>query len=165
MQKKTIIMGIVICLLGIGYFLLNKPWLSDEDGELFNYLLNGYNPDLSITEIIVQEGEERLFNLFTLIDEKSNYGERFNDCTLVAFRDLELTISKDYLQAAINIYPNKRIEMYSNQEISNQLDQIDEQYYADHEIEYFDFIDKYTEGNIVKMDEIMFKIGAFSKLT
>ena len=54
MQKKTIIMGIVICLLGIGYFLLNKPWLSDEDGELFNYLLNGYNPDLSITEIIVQ---------------------------------------------------------------------------------------------------------------
>ena len=25
MQKKTIIMGIVICLLGIGYFLLNKP--------------------------------------------------------------------------------------------------------------------------------------------
>ena len=84
---------------------------------------------------------------------------------LKAFRDLELTISKDYLQAAINIYPNKRIEMYSNQEISNQLDQIDEQYYADHEIEYFDFIDKYTEGNIVKMDEIMFKIGAFSKLT
>ena len=83
MQKKTIIMGIVICLLGIGYFLLNKPWLSDEDGELFNYLLNGYNPDLSITEIIVQEREERLFNLFTLIDEKSNYGERFNDCTLV----------------------------------------------------------------------------------
>lgn len=68
MQKKTIIMGIVICLLGIGYFLLNKPWLSDEDGELFNYLLNGYNPDLSITEIIVQEGEERLFNLFTLIN-------------------------------------------------------------------------------------------------
>lgn len=149
---------------------------------------------------MVQEREERLFNLFTLIDEKSNYGERFNDCTLVeqnfwflynfhmevecggveqfisnyyhhsdftleAFRDLELTISKDYLQAAINIYPNKRIEMYSNQEISNQLDQIDEQYYADHEIEYFDFIDKYTEGNIVKMDEIMFKIGAFSKLT
>ena len=55
--------------------------------------------------------------------------------------------------------------MYSNQEISNQLDQIDEQYYADHEIEYFDFIDKYTEGNIVKMDEIMFKIEAFSKLT
>ena len=77
----------------------------------------------------------------------------------------ELTISKDYLQAAINIYPDKRIEMYSNQEISNQLDQIDEQYYADHEIEYFDFIDKYTEENIVKMDEIMFKIGAFSKLT
>ena len=155
---------------------------------------------MPITEIIVQEGEERLFNLFTLIDEKSNYGERFNDCTLVeqnfwfsiifiwklngggveqfisnyyhhsdftleAFRDLELTISKDYLQAAINIYPNKRIEMYSNQEISNQLDQIDEQYYADHEIEYFDFIDKYTEENIVKMDEIMFKIEAFSKLT
>lgn len=88
-----------------------------------------------------------------------------SDFTLEAFRDLELTISKDYLQAAINIYPNKRIEMYSNQQISNQLDQIDEQYYADHEIEYFDFIDKYTEGNIVKMDEIMFKIGAFSKLT
>ena len=127
---------------------------------------------MSITEIIVQEGEERLFNLFTLIDEKSNYGERFNDCTLVEQNfwflynfHMELTISKDYLQAAINIYPNKRIEMYSNQEISNQLDQIDEQYYADHEIEYFDFIDKYTEENIVKMDEIMFKIGAFSKLT
>ena len=30
--------------------------------------------------------------------------------------------------------------MYSNQEISNQLDQIDEQYYADHEIEYFDLL-------------------------
>ena len=94
----------------------------------------------------------------------SNYYHH-SDFTLEAFRDLELTISKDYLQAAINIYPNKRIEMYSNQEISNQLDQIDEQYYADHEIEYFDFIDKYTEGNIVKMGEIMFKIGAFSKLT
>lgn len=38
---------------------------------------------MSITEIMVQEREERLFNLFTLIDEKSNYGERFNDCTLV----------------------------------------------------------------------------------
>ena len=85
----------------------------------------------------------------------SNYYHH-SDFTLEAFRDLELTISKDYLQAAINIYPNKRIEMYSNQEISNQFD---------HEIEYFDFIDKYTEGNIVKMDEIMFKIGAFSKLT
>ena len=94
----------------------------------------------------------------------SNYYHH-SDFTLEAFRDLELTISKDYLQAAINIYPNKRIEMYSNQEISNQLDQIDEQYYADHEIEYFDFIYKYTEENIVKMDEIMFKIEAFSKLT
>ena len=64
----------------------------------------------------------------------SNYYHH-SDFTLEACRDLELTISKDYLQAAINIYPNKRIEMYSNQEISNQLDQIDEQYYADHEIE------------------------------
>ena len=81
----------------------------------------------------------------------SNYYHH-SDFTLEAFRDLELTISKDYLQAAINIYPNKRIEMY-------------EHYYADHEIEYFDFIDKYTEENIVKMDEIMFKIEAFSKLT
>ena len=32
MQKKTIIMGIVICLLGIGYFLLNNI-----DGSISEY--------------------------------------------------------------------------------------------------------------------------------
>lgn len=49
----------------------------------------------------------------------SNYYHH-SDFTLEAFRDLELTISKDYLQAAINIYPNNTL----NKNINNKDDLI-----------------------------------------
>lgn len=182
LSKKAIIISLVLCLVVISGLLLCKPKLASEEAEFFSYLFDAVNDDvMSLDEIMEQDDEDKLSDLFIYISDKSYDGEKFNDCTVIEqnfwilykfhfetecggieqfiynyddyelaldiFNDLNLTASKAYLQAAMALYPDKKIEIYTDEELSKQLEAVDEQYYHAHEDEYYSFIDDYVKQN------------------
>lgn len=185
MSKKTIIITIILGLSLLCFLLFQKPHIATDETELYSYLLGSMmdSNDENVADILANDDqEEKLFDLFMHIGDKSNYGEDFSDCTIVeqnfymlynfhgevgnggveqfiynyyynyefaleSFQDMNLPVTSQYLQAACNIYPDKRIEMYSDDNLSNRLSIIDEQYYDLHDQEFNDVINDYVEQN------------------
>lgn len=191
MSKKAIIISIILCLSLIGVLLINKPKISSVDAKLFSYLFgavtNSSNQDID-TILSNSDEEERLFDLFIYIGDKSNYGEDFKNCSeteqnfymlynfhdevgcggveqfiynnyynheyaLESFIDMGLPVTSDYLQQAINIYPSKRIDSYSNIELSDRLSAIDDEFYDRHAKEFYNFIYDYVEQHLDEFEE------------
>lgn len=183
MSKKAIIISIILCLSLIGVLLISKPKISSVDAKLFSYLFgvanNSSNLDID-TILSNSDKEEKLFDLFIYIGDKSNYGDDFKDCTsaeqnfymlynfhdevgcggveqfiynnyynheytLEAFIEMELPVTSDYLKQAINIYPSKRIDTYSDIELSDRLSAIDDEFYNRHDKEFYNFIYNYVD--------------------
>lgn len=91
--------------------------------------------------------------VYNYIGEVGNGGieQFFYNChefvapTLESLKELGLTHSYQYLKAAADIYPQYIVEMYSNEKLSNQLDDIDSTYYDDAEEECYTFFEEYLQ--------------------
>lgn len=183
MSKKSIIIGITSCVLILVFLLFSKPRLSKQDAALFSYLFGAVNDSSSkdISAILAnQDQDEKIFDLFIYIGEKSNYGDDFSKCTITeqnfymfynfheevgcggveqfiynyynnhefaleAFKEMNLPVTSEYLQQAVNIYPQKRVEISIDDQLSEQLTNLDNQYYDQHDQEFYQFIYSYVE--------------------
>lgn len=56
-----------------------------------------------------------------------------------------MTHSYQYLKVAEDIYPQHVIEMYSNEKLTNQFNDIDSTYYDGTEEECYDFFEEYLQ--------------------
>lgn len=65
--------------------------------------------------------------------------------TLTALADLNLHSSYQYLSEALSLYPEHLIDMDTNQELSKQLESLDEQYYLLHDEEFYNWAVHYLE--------------------
>lgn len=80
--------------------------------------------------------EQFFYNCFEYVDE-----------TLEVLKEENWECSYEYLKQAKDIYPEDIIEMYSDDDLSHQLDQLDNDYYDKHEEEFYENIEKYIKTN------------------
>lgn len=121
--------------------------------ELYIYLCekNEYGESLNKCNIV----ENNFYLLYEFYGETSNGGiEQFiyNDYeitkeTLNTFQSLDLKDSYQYLSQALEIYPKYRSEYNEDQRLSEQLAQLDKQYYNLHDKEFNDMIIDYVRNH------------------
>ena len=147
MNKKTKIIGVIVVNVVLGVFILEcvKEKVDDFNQSPTKQMWDLYNESEKISNFWL---------VYNFNGETGNGGvEQFLynchdqvDITLQTLQDVHLENSTRYLAESKEICPEK-IEMYSNDEITEKLNQKDDTYYDESERECNTFLLQYLKEN------------------
>jgi len=172
MNKKTKIIGVIVVSVVLGVFILEcvKEKVDDFNQSPTKQMWDLYNEsekisktplkellNKEITNTTIDEVYLRLcdlceygYELDQINDYQRNFWLVYNfdqvDITLQTLQDVHLENSTRYLAESKEICPEK-IEMYSNDEITEKLNQKDDTYYDESERECNTFLLQYLKEN------------------